>query len=309
MVTRIRDGDRRSLARALTIVENQLDGFEQLIDIAYPDVGRAWRIGLTGPPGAGKSTVASRLIELLLSAGETVGYLAVDPTSPFSGGAVLGDRVRVETEAGENLFIRSAASRGSLGGLSRQSEALADVLDVAGFSVIIVESVGVGQVEVDIAHSVDTVVVLLVPESGDEIQVMKAGLLEIADILCVNKSDRASADELVAALEQSIMMRDDVTNRAPKVVRSVATEPGGVEDLFDSLRSHRSELVETGLDKTLRDERLRRRVEAIARFNWESKFWTSSRRQVLASALASVNVETRRPYSLASLVIAAGDSA
>lgn len=289
-------------------MENQIAGYERLLDELYPSVGGAWRVGLTGPPGAGKSTLAGRLIDALIQRGRRVAFLAVDPSSPFSGGAVLGDRVRIDSRADDRLFIRSAASRGALGGLSPQSEALGDVLDAAGFDVVIVESVGAGQAEVEIARTVDSVIVVLVPESGDQIQAMKAGLLEIADILCVNKADRASADALVTVLQQSVGMRGETSTKRPAVVRSRALDPDGVDELLEATLAHREALERSGSWTELRDGRLRARVEYIARAEWERRFWTVARRDVFEAALNSLDVRARKPYSLASRVIAAGES-
>jgi LAO/AO transport system kinase len=299
---RIRSGDRRTLARALTLVENEAQGHEAFLDEIYPDAGRAWRIGLTGPPGAGKSTLAGRLIDEFVADGRRVAYLGIDPSSPFSGGAVLGDRIRLSADHGEQVFVRSAASRGAQGGLSGQTDAIADVLDAAGFDILLIESVGVGQAELDIALVVDTVVVVMVPESGDEVQAMKAGLLEIGDVVCVNKADRSAADALYAALKHAVAMRTD-HRRKPDVARSIATEPGGVAQLLESIRGHLQYLEQSGRWKELRNERLRRRIEDVVRSEWDKKFWTDARTGLLRAALDSLDKAARRPYSLASRII------
>jgi LAO/AO transport system kinase len=203
-------GARRAyaLARACSIVENHRPGFETLLATLHPRVGTARRVGITGPPGAGKSTLTTALAETLRRAGRTVAILAVDPTSPFTGGALLGDRIRMERIALDGgIFIRSMATRGSLGGLAATTREVCDVLDAYGFDDILVETVGVGQTELDIARTADTSVVVLVPESGDSIQTLKAGLMEIADIFVVNKSDRPGADRLKTELEVMLGMR------------------------------------------------------------------------------------------------------
>ena len=197
-----------ALARACSIVENQRSGFDALLAHLHPKVGRARRIGMTGPPGAGKSTLTTSMAAALRAQGRTVAILAVDPTSPFTGGALLGDRIRMERIALDpGVFIRSMATRGSLGGLAASTREVADVLDAYGFDDILLETVGVGQTELDIARTADTSVVVLVPESGDSIQTLKAGLMEIADLFVVNKSDRPGADRLRTELEVMLGMR------------------------------------------------------------------------------------------------------
>ncbi|MDX2183788.1 MAG: methylmalonyl Co-A mutase-associated GTPase MeaB [Gemmatimonadaceae bacterium] len=205
-----------ALARACSIVENQRAGFDTLLAALHPRVGRARRVGMTGPPGAGKSTLTTALAAHLRQAGRTVAILAVDPTSPFTGGALLGDRIRMERIALDpGIFIRSMATRGSLGGLAAATREVADVIDAFGFDDILIETVGVGQTELDVARTADTSVVVLVPESGDSIQTLKAGLMEIADLFVVNKSDRPGADRLRTELEVMLGMRMGVTGRVP----------------------------------------------------------------------------------------------
>jgi LAO/AO transport system kinase len=200
--TSLLDGDRRALARALSQVENQSPGASALLAALYPLTGRAHVIGVTGAPGTGKSTLVNALARAYRASGETVGIIAVDPTSPFSGGALLGDRARMRDLAGDpGVFIRSMATRGSLGGLARTTHEALQVLDAAGFSRILVETVGVGQAEVDIASAAHTTIVIEAPGLGDELQTMKAGILEIADLLVVNKADREGADQAVRALQ------------------------------------------------------------------------------------------------------------
>ena len=204
----IRTRKLASLARAISLVENGAAGFEVLLEGVHPELGRAHRIGITGPPGAGKSTLIERLVAGYRTAGLTVGVLAVDPSSPFTGGALLGDRIRMERATLDpGVFIRSMASRGSLGGMATTTGEVADVMDAYGFDRIIIETVGVGQSELDIIRVADTTVVVLVPESGDGIQVMKAGLMEIADVFVVNKADRPGADRLRQELEVALGVR------------------------------------------------------------------------------------------------------
>lgn len=208
LVHELRAGRPAAVARAVSVVENHRPGVDRLLAALHPDVGRARRVGVTGPPGAGKSTLTSALARALRARGQRVGIVAVDPTSPFTGGALLGDRVRMEAVALDpGVFIRSLATRGSLGGLSSTTREVCDVLDAAGFDVILIETVGVGQSELDVARAADTTLVVLVPESGDSIQTLKAGVMEIADVYCVNKADRPGADRLRNDIELMLGLR------------------------------------------------------------------------------------------------------
>jgi LAO/AO transport system kinase len=209
LADRVLSGDARALARALTWVEDGGERAARLLDRLYPRVGRAHRVGITGPPGAGKSTLTAALTERLRARGLTCGIVCVDPTSPFTGGALLGDRIRMGAVADDpGVFIRSMATRGSLGGLARHTGEACDVLDAAGRDVVLIETVGVGQSEVEVARAADTAVVVLSPEGGDAVQAMKAGLMEIADIFCVNKADRPGADKMVRAIAAMLELGD-----------------------------------------------------------------------------------------------------
>jgi len=238
-VSAVRRGDRRAVARALSRVENETEC--HLADALYPFTGRAHVVGITGAPGSGKSTLVSALTRVFRGTGRRVGVLAVDPSSPFTGGAVLGDRVRMGAHSGdEGVFIRSMASRGRVGGLAQATGDAVRVLDAAGFDVVVVETVGAGQAEVDIADVAHTTVVVAVPGLGDDIQAIKAGILEIADVFCVNKADLPGADRTVAQLKMnlSIGMRGREVEWMPPIVETVAITGAGVDDLAAAIDAH-----------------------------------------------------------------------
>jgi LAO/AO transport system kinase len=263
-------GDRRAAARLMTIVEQGGEDADRVLHEVYPHRRGAHRVGITGPPGAGKSTLVEKLTGSYRESGHQVGVVAVDPSSPFSGGALLGDRVRMSrvcTDPG--VFIRSMATRGSLGGLARTTKEVVDLLDAFGKRVVLVETVGVGQSELDVASTAETTVVVLVPESGDGIQAMKAGLMEIADVLVVNKADREGADQTVRALEAALSLRE-ADSWTPPVLKTVATTGGGIAELVDALAEHRAHLVREGLLEVRRKERVAREIEDILRDRiWE----------------------------------------
>ncbi len=240
LVQRVLDGDRRALARAITIVESGLPSAAALLRDLYPRAGRAVTIGVTGFPGSGKSSLVDRMIEAYRAQGLTVGVIAVDPSSAFSGGAILGDRVRMMRHSGDpGVFIRSMATRGHLGGLSQAAGEVLDLLDAAGRDIVIVETVGVGQSEVDIAKLADCTLVVLVPGMGDDIQAIKAGILEIADLFVINKADRDGAEKLATELRQMLSMADESRPR-PAILKTVATTGDGIPELMDAVAAHLS---------------------------------------------------------------------
>ena len=306
-------GRRRSVARALTATENGLAGADALVDALYPHTGSAWRIGVTGPPGAGKSTLTDRLVGAFRQRGERVAVVAVDPSSPFTGGALLGDRVRMDRWAEDDgVFVRSLAARGALGGLSEATEAACDVLDAAGFGVVLVETVGVGQGEIDVAQATDTVLVVLVPESGDAVQAMKAGLMEVADVFCVNKADKPEAPHLVRALRAMLHLRDagwrdggmGGAEWAPPVVKTSALHDDGVDRLAEALDAHRAHLAESWDE--VRAERLRRRVRRLVEARWRRDFWAGGRADALAEAVRQLDGSERAPHRLAARLLGGG---
>ncbi len=314
LMVAFREGRSAALARAVSIVENHRPGFDTLLATLHPLLGRARRIGITGPPGAGKSTLTTRLAIAYRAAGLRVGIVAVDPTSPFTGGALLGDRIRMEAVALDpGVFIRSMATRGSLGGLAMATREVCDVLDGFGMDVILLETVGVGQSELDVAKAADTTLVVLVPESGDSIQTLKAGVMEIADVFAVNKADRPGADRLRNDIELMLGLRagashnvpahhgvdlSQMANRdalrdamnparaarsaaqqaapehwTPPVLRTIAAQGEGVTDVLDAVDRHFRYLEGSGELRQRRRQRLRERVMEVVEMQLRDRLW------------------------------------
>lgn len=270
LVRRMLDGDRLALARLITRVENRASDVPDIMRAVHPRTGRAYVLGITGPPGAGKSTLVDRVTVRLRAEKQPVGVIAVDPSSPFTGGAVLGDRIRMQTHTLDpDVFIRSMATRGSLGGLARATGDVIKLMDAFGFPWIIIETVGVGQTELDIIRQVDTTVVALVPESGDSIQAMKAGLMEVADVFVVNKADRDGAHALMAELRFSVHLHY-TSGGAPKdvdwevpVLAAQAANDVGIDELIGQVKRHRAVLEQAGALETRRQARRRAELEAL----------------------------------------------
>lgn len=264
------DGDRLALARLITRVENRAPEVPEIMRAVHERTGRAYVLGITGPPGAGKSTLVDRVTSRLRAQGLAVGVIAVDPSSPFTGGAVLGDRIRMQTHTLDpDVFIRSMATRGSLGGLARATGDVIKLMDAFGFPWIIIETVGVGQTELDIIRQVDTTVVALVPESGDSIQAMKAGLMEVADVFVVNKADRDGAHALMAELRFSVHLHytsgggpKDIDWEVP-ILAAQAANDVGIDELMTQVQRHRAVLEQAGALETRRQARRRAELEAL----------------------------------------------
>ncbi len=258
-------GDVRAIARAITAIEDHDSHAEELLKQIFPSTGRAHVVGVTGAPGTGKSTLVDRLAAHYRRAGEQVGIIAVDPTSPYSGGAILGDRIRMQGHASDaGIFIRSMATRGSLGGLARATGDVALILDAAGKQHVLVETVGVGQDEVDIVRLADCTLVLLVPGMGDDVQNMKAGLMEIADIFVLNKSDHEGVDRLESQLEAMLELAPERNAWKPRIVRTVATENKGVDELASAIAEYREHFNANADRQSKRVEHWKRRLVLLA---------------------------------------------
>ncbi len=331
-------GSAPALARAVSIVENHRIGVDEILAAMHPKLGRARRIGITGPPGAGKSTITTLVAREFRNLGLTVGIVAVDPTSPFTGGALLGDRVRMENIALDSgVFIRSMATRGSLGGLAATTREVADVLDGFGFDRVIIETVGVGQSELDVARTADTTMVVLVPESGDSIQTLKAGVMEIADVFVVNKSDRPGADRLRSDVELMLGLRkgasysnvpahhgvdlkgfknparlareearkDSPATWTPPVLRAVAAKGEGIPEIMESLDRHFTYLEKSGELRSRRRERLVERVVEAAERRMRRRLWeVPETMQWLETKVDEMEAGSTTPFAVADELLA-----
>ncbi len=266
LLERARAGDKRAVARLLSVVENDEPGAAEAVSALYPLTGQARIVGITGPPGGGKSTLVNRLAGVYREQGDRVGVVAVDPSSPFTGGALLGDRIRMrERFLDEGIFIRSMASRGHAGGLARATSRVVNVLDALGYGVVLVETVGVGQEEVEVVRVADTVCLVTVPGLGDDIQAIKAGVLEIADVLVVNKADRPGADETARDLTQMLKLGKPRTEWTPPILRTTASTGEGVDQLVRAIEKHRAWAAASGERERRRRDAARAEVEQLLR--------------------------------------------
>ena len=303
LIRRTLAGERVPLARALSWVENEHPNATALLDACFEKTGRAYRLGVTGPPGAGKSTLVTKLALEYRARGETVAVVAVDPTSPFSGGALLGDRVRMHELSGdEGVFIRSMASRGQLGGLAWATPQALRILDAAGFGLVLIETVGVGQAELEIASLADTTLVIVAPGMGDSIQAAKAGILEIADVFVVNKSDRPGAQEVVRDLRTMLSMGEWPPGRwKPPIVSTAAaaSDRAGLDDLVERIGQHQAWLDSSGELAARRQTRAREEIAAIAVAVLRERMGALPGDQRIAELAARVAAGETDPYTAA----------
>ena len=306
LINRLLKNERRAVARSISIVESSNSSSIELLKNIYSNIGNAYRIGITGPPGSGKSTITNQLTKYYRRQNIKVGIIAVDPTSPFTGGALLGDRVRMsEIGQDEGVFIRSMATRGSLGGLSKRAIDAADVLDAAGYNIIIFETVGVGQSELDIAEAADTTVVVLVPESGDAVQAMKAGLMEIADMFIMNKSDRPGSQQAVASLQTILMMRDhDEKSWMINIIKSIASQNQGIDEIAKEIKNHKEYLTSNKLLSLKREQKSKTRIKHIVEDKIREELWSESGEISLSLLLEKVVFGKLSPYHIAEEIIA-----
>ena len=302
---RVLAGDPRAIARAISIIEDDSPAAAGLVRQLFPHTGGAYLVGVTGPPGAGKSTLVDRMVTDARAAGETIGVIAVDPTSPFTGGSILGDRLRMQAHFGDpGVFIRSMATRGNLGGLARTTSDAAVVLDAAGKSIVIVETVGVGQDEVDIVRTADISVVVLVPGTGDDVQALKAGIMEIADIYVVNKADRDGAERMVTSIESNLALQAFPDGQwRPPIVRTEATTGKGVSELWAAIRAFRAHTASTRQTRLAARQEYRLRELLARRFlsHVESKVLGPGEFDALVTRIAARELD---PYSAASAIMA-----
>lgn len=264
IVDKLLNHSRLALSKAITAVENEYDDAVKIMTEIYPHTGNAYVIGITGPPGAGKSTMTDKLAKEYRKRGKTVGIVAIDPTSPYSGGAILGDRIRMmDLTADEGIFVRSMATRGSLGGLSQKAGDAVKLMDAYGMDVIIVETVGVGQSEVDIVKTADTTMVVVIPGMGDDIQAIKAGILEIGDLFTINKADREGTDKLNIEIEMMLELNPEHVSWRPPINRTIASKGIGIEAVVDSIEEHKAYLIESGKLSDIRKARIKNEVTAM----------------------------------------------
>ena len=301
LIERFEGGGVAAAARLITMVENGGGEAEVIMDAVFPRTKGAYRIGFTGPPGAGKSSLVYHLTKIFRSRGREIGIIAVDPTSPFSGGALLGDRIRMQRLSEDpHVFVRSLASRGSLGGISNCTDEVADLLDAFGKDLVLIETVGVGQSELEIAEKTHTVVVILVPESGDGIQAMKAGLMEIGDVFVMNKSDHPDADLAARELEDTIRLKEVPEGHwRPPVVQTSALEGDGIDAVVEEIENHRRWLEERNLLEEKRRRILRSRARGAFLDKLERRLWTESKVQkTLDREIGAVYEGRISPYRL-----------
>lgn len=307
LIKRMLQGDRRATARLITLVENDEEKAVDIVKKIYPHTGNAYVIGITGPPGAGKSTLLDKLIKVAREDGKVVGVIAIDPTSPFTGGALLGDRIRMQRHSTDpGVFIRSMATRGSLGGLAKATSDAIKVLDAYGCDIIFVETVGVGQIEVDVVKTADTVVLVTVPGLGDDVQAIKAGLMEIADIFVINKADKEGADATYFELNMMLDLekeRWEMRGWRPPIVESVATTMRGVRELWAAINEHMDFLKKSGEIRRKRTFRAEEEIKAIVSGRVARIISERLDEEEVSELIAKIVGREMDPYSAADLIL------
>lgn len=305
LVKELLNGSRLALARAITAVESEYDNAVDIMKAIYPKTGNARILGITGAPGAGKSTLTDKIVKQYLAQGKKIGIVAVDPTSPFSGGAILGDRIRMnDLTLNENVFIRSMGTRGSLGGLSKKTSDVVKLMDAFGMDLVIIETVGVGQSEVDIVKNADSTLVVLVPGLGDDIQAIKAGILEIGDVFAINKADRDGCDKLNVEIEMMLDLDSRELAWRPPIKRTIASKDVGVDELVEALDEHFEFLEDSGELAARRQERTR--DEIIAMINEQIGRYIADNIVVgdeFNRQVEAVNQKESDPYTVVSTVM------
>jgi len=300
LIKNLRKKDVKTISKLISSIENKDSGYLDCLSDIHSHIGNAYRLGITGPPGSGKSSITNQLINQFIKKDYSIAIIAIDPSSPFNGGSILGDRIRfTNTFLNSDIFFRSMSTRGSQGGLSRSATLVADVFDASGYDVIIFETVGVGQVEIDVIEAADTIMVTLVPESGDDIQMMKSGLMEIADLYIINKSDRDGSDRLYNSLNK-ILELNKSRNWNPTITKTSAINGLGIDELSNRIIEHRDFIEKNDIKSDKMDERYIKTVKFFITESLTRKFWNSNKtlNQRLAKELKVDYKKRLSPYKI-----------